>query len=735
MDGPAELEPRPTGAARWMGWRLRLLVAAVLAGCVALISLALWVSAQPQLQIRWQHGPGGSITPVDRSISSARLVAIEADGRRLVLPDQPALLQASSRWTPSDEPRRAVQVWHRTLHAALNAPGAAWVFDDGRQVPVVADTGSRWPPPTFWLLAAAALAVYVTGLVVVLATPDARTALYALMAVCQGGNLLAIAIEQALQWGFPPVWSVLDAPLRSSFDLLTAAAMVQLTCLHPRRLSDAGWLSSLAWTTAVLMSMAAIVSAAVNQGPLPGGWWWVQCSVALMGLAAIWLLTWSRRTEAHPLATLLRRVGLLMLGGWVLLTVGTALGHRVTGGHTPWLDHMPLVWTVFLVGLLLIAPFIARAPAALREFALVAGVSTFAAALDLLLVALFSFGRVTSLTITLFLSLGLYAGARHWLLGRLLGQRQLSTARLFELLLRSAREIETHPERGPTAMLALLRDVFEPIESGTLPGSRGTAARVVEDGSTLWLPMPAALSAPNEPAPTLVLRFAQRGRRLFTAADARLADSVAEQLRRAAAFGDAVEQGRNEERLRLAQDLHDDIGARLLTLMYQAPTPEVEDYVRHTLQDLKTLTRGLAASTHLLSHAAAEWKSDLTHRLEPARIQLTWQVEHDQDVVLSVVQWSALTRVLRELVSNVIAHARARRLEVTLRLTAGNLELGVADDGVGREPGVWSHGLGLGGVRKRVRQLGGDVEWQELQPVGIRCLVRIPHFTGAGPTD
>ena len=56
-------------------------------------------------------------------------------------------------------------------------------------------------------------------------------------------------------------------------------------------------------------------------------------------------------------------------------------------------------------------------------------------------------------------------------------------------------------------------------------------------------------------------------------------------------------------------------------------------------------------------------------------------------------------------------------------------------DGVGREPGVWSHGLGLGGVRKRVRQLGGDVEWQELQPVGIRCLVRIPHFTGAGPTD
>ena len=70
------------------------------------------------------------------------------------------------------------------------------------------------------------------------------------------------------------------------------------------------------------------------------------------------------------------------------------------------------------------------------------------------------------------------------------------------------------------------------------------------------------------------------------------------------AFDQAVEHGRSEERVRIAQDLHDDIGARLLTLMYKAQTPEMEDYVRHTLQDLKTLTRGLAAPNHRLSHAA-----------------------------------------------------------------------------------------------------------------------------------
>ena len=82
---------------------------------------------------------------------------------------------------------------------------------------------------------------------------------------------------------------------------------------------------------------------------------------------------------------------------------------------------------------------------------------------------------------------------------------------------------------------------------------------------------------------TLVLRFSQRGQRLFTEEDARLADRIVEQLKRAVAFDQAVERGRSEERSRIAQDLHDDIGARLLTLMYQASNPEQEDYIRATM--------------------------------------------------------------------------------------------------------------------------------------------------------
>ena len=101
----------------------------------------------------------------------------------------------------------------------------------------------------------------------------------------------------------------------------------------------------------------------------------------------------------------------------------------------------------------------------------------------------------------------------------------------------------------------------------------------------------------------------------------------------------------------------------------------------------------------------------------------------DEDILLTVVHWSALTRVMRELVSNVIAHSQAQTLDIDFRLESDRLELTITDDGVGRNPRAWSHGLGLGGVRKRVKQLGGEVEWREVRPHGISCRVIIKDLS------
>jgi signal transduction histidine kinase len=91
-----------------------------------------------------------------------------------------------------------------------------------------------------------------------------------------------------------------------------------------------------------------------------------------------------------------------------------------------------------------------------------------------------------------------------------------------------------------------------------------------------------------------------------------------------------------------------------------------------------------------------------------------------------VVQWSALTRVLRELVSNAIQHSCATHVDIAASLDRGRLRLSFGDDGIGRTPQAWSHGLGLGGVRKRVKLLGGSVQWRENGRAGIVCVVMLP---------
>jgi signal transduction histidine kinase len=466
----------------------------------------------------------------------------------------------------------------------------------------------------------------------------------------------------------------------------------------------------------------------VLAGWLPQLWWWLQVSVVLFGLAVIALQSWSHWIEPRPFALVLRRFGVVLVSTWLLLTVGIVATEGSAGVQHLIAKNGSMLWYLFVAGVLALLPFVSKTEQVMREFGLLAAISTVATVLDLLFVAAFSLGQFASVTLSLFVSLALYSGARQWILNRLLGKSMLTTERMFEQVYRVAREVEAHPERTSVLLCGLLRELFEPMEL-TLIEMPSELSRVTGDGSTMLVPVPVLSDEVIDHRESIVIRFGQRGRRLFTSEDARLTNRIVEQLRRAVAYDKAVERGRGEERLRLAQDLHDDIGARLLTLMYKAQSPEMEDYVRHTLQDLKTLTRGLAAPSHRLSHAAAEWKSDLSQRLTAAQVELSWSCEFDEDVLLSVTQWSALTRVLRELVSNAIAHSQAQRVDIDFRLASDRLHLIVSDNGVGRDPKGWAHGLGLGGVRKRIKQLGGEVEWRDFYPHGISCSVTVRQFS------
>ncbi len=713
-------------------WRMRALLLMAVAGGLALIAMGRWLAGTPTLDARWAQGEGqrllltDSADPALDSLRGQALVAVSIrDGASFAVDAR--LLQRWPRWQMDDSARGASIAQHLALARCLATGHIRLHFESGQVVEVPAiERGPERLGLLFGPLATLALLLALIAAVVVMARPQARTALFAAISLSQSASLLLIAVEGSDGLGLPEPGWLGNLPLRATLDLCTGAAIVHGFALHPRRLLQAPRIALLAWSVAPAWLLLVLAGGAVA---VHGGWL-AQAGCLALGLAATAVIHHTYRLSRDAYARVMQRFAVGSVAALVVATLATALAGRMAPGGTDMTGWASTAWHLFFASVLLLVPWLSRGRRLMREFSMTAGTGILASALVVMLMSALSIGIFSALALASVIALGLYCAARLWFLKHLIGHRTLPTERTFEQLYRAAREVQARPQKYPQLLAELLRELFEPLE--VLSVERvPVRSRVIGGGSALLVPLRSS-EDDGQPAGAMALRYAQQGERLFTLDDARLADRVIDQLRRAVAYDQAVERGRTEERLRIAQDLHDDIGARLLTLMYQAPTPELEEYIRHTLKDLKTLTRGLAATEHRFSHAAAEWKADLTQRLTVAHVGLGWSVEFDADPVLTVVQWSALTRVLRELVTNALYHGHAARIEIAFVLLGPVLELRVADDGQGRHPESWAHGLGLGGVRKRVKLMGGEVVWRECDPCGIVCSMRIPEFA-SGP--
>lgn len=728
---------------RWIGWRLRALVLCMLLACTGLFLLTHWITQQPRLPFDLQATPDGlvrihtsdhpALLRLEGQVLDGMVIEPVASGAAALpvrVDVQPLLLRSSARWIVDPLQRQQHLALHRQIdRAILGWQDPAWSMrlslrDAASESVALSPVGWGGIDPLYGLLCVLALLVFGVGTVVLLAEWRARNIAFAILAYCQSGQLLTVAVATALGVLMPSTLVAIDPSWRLALDLASAAALVQLAVLHPARVQGAIWFATLGWLAAI-----GLWAAQGNPSTVLA-WWVLQGGCVALTVTAVGLMSAAQLAHPHPFVLMMRRLTLIALLTWTTMSLALWRGTVRPDMQLSLSNYGVMAWQVFAGLAVLLSPYLARSRPILQEFSLLAASSTVAASLDLLFVAVFSLGQFTSMTLALFFSFGLYLIIRRWVITQLPGRESLTMERLFQRLYRIAREVEHRPDSLEASLMRLMRELYDPLEVSLATGEVGhTALR--SNGSVMVVPIPNFSGHSVLRRHVLVLKHARKGQQLFSAADARLADRVMDQLHRALSFDQAVEQGRSEERLRIAQDLHDDIGARLLTLMYQAPNADSEEYIRHTIQDLKTLTRGLAAQSHTLEEAASEWKRDLSQRLNAARCELEWHMKLDDDVVLNMVQWSALTRILRELVSNAISHAKANHVRVELTLADDRLTLSVEDNGLGRDPTSWSHGLGLGGVRKRTKQLNGSVHWHEADPRGIRCEVVVEPFSGS----
>ncbi len=187
-----------------------------------------------------------------------------------------------------------------------------------------------------------------------------------------------------------------------------------------------------------------------------------------------------------------------------------------------------------------------------------------------------------------------------------------------------------------------------------------------------------------------------------------------------------VGQFAEQERKRIASDLHDDLGAKLLTIVHTADTARLPDLAREALDEMRLSVRGLAGRSVLLDDAIADWRAEVVGRLEQAGIQPHWNTEPFEDSpMLSARCCTQLTRILREAISNVIKHSGARHCQVRCRLADGAVQLTVKDDGHGIA-GSLDAGQGMVSMKRRAKSLSGQCLVESYPGKGVVISLTVP---------
>lgn len=175
-----------------------------------------------------------------------------------------------------------------------------------------------------------------------------------------------------------------------------------------------------------------------------------------------------------------------------------------------------------------------------------------------------------------------------------------------------------------------------------------------------------------------------------------------------------VEQVTAKERKRIAADLHDDLGAKLLTIVHTSESERIATLAREALEEMRLSVRGLTGRAVQLGDAIGDWRSEVMMRLSQGGVELNWNTPDDllmSERAMSARAYVQTTRILREAVSNVLKHSGATHCEISMRMDINDFELTISDNGRGipmELDGKLDRGHGMSTMKGRAKQLQGQ---------------------------
>lgn len=350
---------------------------------------------------------------------------------------------------------------------------------------------------------------------------------------------------------------------------------------------------------------------------------------------------------------------------------------------------------------------------------------------DLMLVAWLKVDAGAAISLALLVIGWLYFPARQWLLSRLQQSSRPRVSSYMADLIGAVNAGLAGERSARQAWRNLLERVFDPMAMtcetvDTEGATQAQGVRILDMGRELQVPDVGGQGVWR-------LTLARRGRQLFTDDHIQVAGQLWQLLDLGLSQQRQTQAAVEQERQRIASDLHDDLGSKLLGIVQAAGADATAGLARQALEEMRQSVRGMAGRPVLASDVLADWRAELVSRLDAAGFTVQWEApEPPVDLILSPRVHLQLTRVLREAVSNVVRHSGGRKCRVGILFSGEVIALDVEDDGrdlpaADPAPGTGlPGGLGLANIERRARKLGGRHRFARSSLGGLRVHVTVP---------
>ena len=228
------------------------------------------------------------------------------------------------------------------------------------------------------------------------------------------------------------------------------------------------------------------------------------------------------------------------------------------------------------------------------------------------------------------------------------------------------------------------------------------------------------------------LHLAEKARQHIELAAQDAADEMERNFARMA--DERVQQVTESERKRIASDLHDDLGAKLLTIVHISQNERISNLAREALEEMRLSVRGLTGRPMLLMDALGDWRAELVMRLSQTGIEVDWKhPPRETEQALSARVYVQTTRILRESVSNIIKHSGASLCCVNCEFDEHEFFITVQDNGQGivaSPDSKLDRGHGMASMKYRAKQIQGDCLVESAPGFGTVIRLTIPFESG-----